>query len=139
MPTKKVVKKKISIVRSFRLLDFHIYDESNKKDSDSGSDGETKKYSNEDDNMFVIQMFGVDEKGKTCCLYINDYQPFFFVKINDDWSQYMVNSMVGYLKDTVAGRYKNSLVSFKVVEHSKLYGFSGGKKHKFVKLTFKNS
>ena len=139
MPTKKVVKKKLSIVRSFRLLDFHIYDESNKKDSDSGSDGETNKYSNEDDNMFVIQMFGVDEKGKTCCLYINDYQPFFFVKINDDWSQYMVNSMVGYLKDTVAGRYKNSLVSFKVVEHSKLYGFSGGKKHKFVKLTFKNS
>ena len=139
MPTKKVVKKKLSIVRSFRLLDFHIYDESNKKDSDSGSDGETNKYSNEDDNMFVIQMFGVDEKGKTCCLYINDYQPFFFVKINDDWSQYMVNSMVGYLKDTVAGRYKNSLVSFKIVEHSKLYGFSGGKKHKFVKLTFKNS
>ena len=89
MPTKKVVKKKLSIVRSFRLLDFHIYDESNKKDSDSGSDGETNKYSNEDDNMFVIQMFGVDEKGKTCCLYINDYQPFFFVKINDDWSQYL--------------------------------------------------
>ena len=61
-------------------------------------------------------MFGVDEKGKTCCLYINDYQPFFFVKINDDWSQYMVNSMVGYLKDTVAGRYKNSLVSFPLQE-----------------------
>ena len=79
-------------------------------------------------------MFGVDEKGKTCCLYVNDYQPFFFVKIHDDWSQYLVNSMVNYLKDTVIDRYKNSLVSFKVVEHSKLYGFSGGKKHKFVKL-----
>ncbi len=139
MPIKKNVKKKLSIVRCFRLLDFHIYDESNKKDSDSGSDEETKKYSNEDDNMFVIQMFGVDEKGKTCCLYINDFQPFFFVKIHDNWSQYMVNSMIGYLKDTVVERYKNSLISFKVVEHSKLYGFSGGKKHKFVKLTFKNS
>ena len=139
MPVKKIVKKKVSIVRSFRLLDFHIYDESSKKDSDSGSDEETKKYSKQDENMFVIQMFGVDEKGKTCCLYVNDYQPFFFVKIHDDWSQYMVNSMVGYLKDNVLERYKNSLVSFKIVEHSKLYGFSGGKKHKFVKLVFKNS
>ncbi len=139
MPTKKIVKKKLSIIRSFRLLDFHIYDESNNKDQDSGSDEETQKYSKEDDNIFVIQMFGIDEKGKTCCLYVNDYQPFFFIKIHNDWSQYLINSMVNYLKDMVQEKYKNSLVSFKVVEHSKLYGFSGGKKHKFVQLIFKNS
>ena len=66
MSTKKVVKRKISIVRSFRLLDFHVYDQSEKReDSDSGSD-EERKYSNVDNNMFVIQMFGIDEKGKTC-------------------------------------------------------------------------
>ena len=47
--------------------------------------------------------------------------------------------MIGFLKNTVIERYKNSLVSYKIVEHSKLYGFSGGKKHKFVKLVFKNS
>ena len=136
MSTKKVVKRKISIVRSFRLLDFHVYDQSEKKeDSDSGSD-EERKYSNVDNNMFVIQMFGIDEKGKTCCLYVNDYQPFFFVKIHDDWSQYKINSVVRYLKENVPNRYENSLVSFKVVEHSKLYGFSGGKKHKFIKLIF---
>ena len=46
MSTKKVVKRKISVVKSFRLLDFHVYDQSNKKeDSESGSD-EEKRYSN---------------------------------------------------------------------------------------------
>ena len=106
MPTKKIIKKKVSIIRSFRLLDFNIYDESSNKDPDSGSDEETPSYSKEDDNKFIIQMFGVDEKGKTCCLYIDDYQPFFFVKIKDEWSQYLVNSMIGFLKNTVIERYK---------------------------------
>ena len=139
MSTKKVVKRKISVVKSFRLLDFHVYDQSNKKeDSESGSD-EEKIYSNVDDNMLMIQMFGIDERGKTCCLYVNDYQPFFFIKVNDDWSQYKMNSVVRFLKEKVPTKFENSLVSFKVVEHSKLYGFSGGKKHKFIKLIFKNS
>ena len=55
--TKKIIKKtKPSVVRSFRLIDFHIYDESPKtEDSDSGSDdGRYKKH--EDDKDFIIQM-----------------------------------------------------------------------------------
>ena len=34
--------------------------------------------------------------------------------------------------------YKNSIISSTLVEHHKLYGFSGGGKHKFIKLVFKN-
>ena len=138
--TKKIIKKtKPSIVRSFRLIDFHIYDESPKtEDSDSGSDdGRFKKQ--EDDKDFIIQMFGINEKGETCCLYVNDYKPFFYVRVGDDWTQYKVNAMVRHLNDTVDSRYKNSIVKSKLVNHHKLYGFSGGKKHQFVRLEFKNS
>ena len=56
MATKNV--KKPAILKSFRLLDFNIYDETTEKEnSDSeGSDNDRKKqYS----SKFVIQMFGV--------------------------------------------------------------------------------
>ena len=68
-PIKLKIKKPV-IVKSFRLIDFHIYDESAKKEeSDSGSDDGTRsKYKKRTDELqFVIQMFGVNEKGETCC------------------------------------------------------------------------
>ena len=31
-------------------------------------------------------MFGINEKGETASIIINDYKPFFYLKVNDDWS-----------------------------------------------------
>ena len=136
----KIKKSNPTVMQSFKLIDFNIYDENTKSvESDSGSDNEPKYYSRTDEKAFIIQAFGINEKGETCCLYINDYNPFFYVKVGDDWTQYKVNAMVRYLGDKVDNYYKNSIVSYKLVEHHKLYGFSGGKKHNFVKLAFKNS
>ena len=77
-------KAKISIVRSFRLIDFQFYDKENAESSDDSSDEEKYKIKR-NEKEFIIQMFGINEKGETCCLYINDFQPFFYVKIGDKW------------------------------------------------------
>ena len=137
---RSISKPKPSVVRSFRLIDFHIYDESPKKeDSDSGSEDGNYKQKTGDDKEFIIQMFGINEKGETCCLYVNDYNPFFYIRVGDDWTQYKVNALIRYLNDNVDSRYKNSIVKYKLVNHHKLYGFSAGKKHQFVRLEFKNN
>ncbi len=130
---------KPSIVRSFRLIDFHIYDEVSKnEDTDSDSDNGGFQKSREDDKMFVIQMFGINEKGDTCCIYVNDFRPFFYVRVGDNWTQSKVNIMINKLKENMDNYYKESILSYKLVDHHKLYGFSGGKKHKFVRISFKN-
>jgi hypothetical protein len=70
--------KKPTILKSFRLLDFNIYDETTEKeqsDSEGSDNGNKKQYS----SKFVIQMFGVNESGETYCLYVNDFNPFFFM------------------------------------------------------------
>ena len=76
MAESKIVirKKKPTVVKSFRLIDFHIYDDSPAKENDSGSDEDSYKrsYKKDDDLQFVIQMFGINERGETCCLYVND-------------------------------------------------------------------
>lgn len=139
--------KKPTIVKSFRLIDFHIYDDAPQKEehSDSGSEGDKyrSKHSKpiSDELQFVIQMFGINEKGETCCIYVNDYQPFFYVKAGDNWTDSTVGSFVRDLQSNpkLDKRFKNSIVSYELVDHYKLYGFSGGKKHKFVKLVFKNT
>jgi DNA polymerase elongation subunit (family B) len=84
-------------------------------------------------------MFGLNEKGETCCLYINDYKPFFYVKVGDHWTDNTTYSFLDYLKKHPAMKYASSaILSAKLVEHQKLYGFTGGKTFKFVLLTFQN-
>ena len=92
-------KKKPVLTRSFRLIDFHIYDESQVKDetgsgSDEDADAFRYKKKVKDDQAFVIQMFGINETGETCCLYVNDYLPFFFVKVADNWTNSTMNEFM---------------------------------------------
>jgi DNA polymerase elongation subunit (family B) len=134
--------KKIIKTKSFRLFDFHAYDEfpheiENGSD-DSENDSNDGKYKSREKRQFVIQMFGINELGKTCCLYIMDYQPFFYVKVGDDWT----NETVYELKNDLIKRsgYHGESISEIILEnHKKLYGFTSGKSYNFVKIVFKNS
>ena len=131
--------KKLSVRKSFRMFDFHAYDETENTEygSDNSDDGKYKQYT--DNKKFIIQMFGVNEKGETCCVYVQDYKPFFFVKVGDDWNEYDKRSFTDDIKSKLGKVYKDSIVSTHLVDYHKLYGFSGGKKHKFIKFVFKNS
>ncbi len=61
---KSSIKKKIQ--KSFRLFDFHV---DNKKDEVTGK------------MRFYIQMFGINEEGESCSITIDDYKPFFYIKV----------------------------------------------------------
>ena len=114
-------KKKLISYKSFRLFDYNIYD-----------DGYGE------DQTFVVQMFGVNEKGETLCAYVNDYKPFFFLKVGDVWQSKQVTKFMREVSEKL-GSLAKGIVSHKLVEHHKLYGFSGGNKHKFIKVTFQNT
>jgi DNA polymerase elongation subunit (family B) len=134
--------KKPVITKSFRLIDFHIYDEKLQKDNDSGSDSndtDDKFKEKVDESKFVIQMFGVNEFGETCSIYVNDYNPFFFVKVGENWNQGNANALLQEIQKKVGKYYEESIISAKIVDYHKLYGFSAGKMHKFVQLTFRNT
>ena len=54
--------------RCFRLLDFQIIEK-----MDNGP------------LVFHIQMFGLNEHGETCSLYIKDFKPFIYIKMGNNW------------------------------------------------------
>ena len=63
---------------SFRLLDYNVFD------SDD----------NLEDKKFMIRMFGINEKGETLCANVENFKPFFYVKIHDDWNNNTVNEWI---------------------------------------------
>ena len=135
--TKIVKRKPTTVVKSFRLIDFHVFDQ---KNVDNDNDENKDKFQKKQDTMqFIIQMFGVNEKGETCCIFIDDYKPFFFIKVGYDWDESEVPVLLKFIRGKLDERYRPSILEARLVEYNKLYGFSAGKKDKFVKLTFKNT
>ena len=143
---------------SFRLLDFNIFDEKreNEEDHDGGpgNDDEPWRRGDDDDNaaengekkykkdekFTTIQMFGLNEKGETCAIFVRDYQPFFYIKVGDEWTIPQKGAFISHLKEKVGRFYENSIldVESKLIKRKKLYGFDGGKEHKFILIKFKN-
>ena len=143
---------------SFRLLDFNIFDEKREKEEDldgggPGNDDESSRRGDDDDavengekkykkdeKFTTIQMFGLNEKGETCAIFVRDYQPFFYIKVGDEWTIPQKGAFISHLKEKVGKFYENSIldVESKLIKRKKLYGFDGGKEHKFILIKFKN-
>lgn len=129
----------------FRLIDFNVYDQEKIKivhdsDNDSvGSNGSGKKI-HPRDQKFLIQMFGINEQGETVSITVDDYLPFFFVKVGDDWTNRDTAQFLQYIKAFKEITYlSDAIVSATLINRQKLYGFTAGKTYQFVHLTFKNT
>jgi DNA polymerase elongation subunit (family B) len=146
--------------QSFRLIDFNVYDcipDTNTHSSASGSSSDTSSVVSDgsggggggrnhrpaiDTNEFRIQMFGINEQGETCSIFVDDYHPFFYVKVDPHWTNATKSAFIRNIKENLKSKYyENSIITEKceIVEKRKLYGFDGGKNHKFVLLVFKNT
>ena len=133
-----MLKKKIAVAKTFRLFYFDVLNDVIEQ-SASSSDDEKEKKKKGDEKQFLVQMYGINEKGETCSIIIDDFEPFFYIKVGDNWDLGKVNTMVREIKTSIGEFYKDSITNFELVDSQKLYGFSAGKKSKFVKLMFKNT
>jgi hypothetical protein len=118
----------------FRIFDFNVYN--SKPSFESSSDDGTKGY--KDTSVFMIQMFGVDEQGKTCSILAEDYKPFFYVMVEDKWNIQMKDSFLSHIKEKIGKYYSDTITDCIIIKRKKLYGFDGGKEHKFIKFEFSN-
>ena len=114
-------------------FDFNIY---NEKNADSNEDDDND--SHKDNSTFTIQMFGINEIGETCSIIVEDYKPFFYVQVDETWSKTTKTSFLEHIKLKMGRFYENSIVDCKIIQRKKLYGFDGGKEHKFIMFKFTN-
>ena len=86
--------------------------------------------------QFIIQMYGIDETGKTACIFVKDYYPFFYIKVDDDWNNANVSDFISFLRNSLGGYYEDSLLCGKLLKRHKLYGFDNKKQYNFIKVNF---
>ena len=84
---------------TFKLLDFQVNNEVEK-----GKKGK-------DNKTFTIQMFGMNEKGETCSIWVKDFMPFFYIKVSDKWGKPKKDTFVKHIKerlrvDSLKDKYK---------------------------------
>ena len=103
---------------SFRLLSFNANDDKQKK--------------------FSIQMFGVNESGKTASITVTGYTPFFYVKVSDTFTESNKIEFMAQLSMDIGEYNAKSIISSKLMKCKKLYGFDGGKEYNFIQINFTN-
>jgi DNA polymerase elongation subunit (family B) len=119
----------------FKLFEFNVYnDKGLDRDSDSDEDVGVRK----DNARFVIQMFGINEEGQRASILVEDYNPFFYLKVENNWGQTKKTALFEHLKAKVGKYYEDGILECKLIERKKLYGFDAGKKHRFIEIKFAN-
>jgi DNA polymerase elongation subunit (family B) len=119
----------------FKLFEFNVYnDKGLDKDSDEDNDVKKKK----DNSRFSIQMFGINEEGQRASIIVEDYKPFFYLKVENNWGKTKKTAFYEHLKSKVGNYYEDSILQCKLIERKKLYGFDAGKNHRFIEIKFAN-
>lgn len=88
----------------------------------------------------VISIFGVTDKGHSICANIIGFNPFFYVKVDDDFKLKDKTAFITNLCKKLGtwGSKGLSLELCKLIKRKIFYGFRGDKQYKFIKLCFKN-
>ncbi len=102
------------------------------------------KVSNYKNDDFVITIYGIDENRKTYCLTIDDFNPFFYIRIGSSWEKSTMLSFIDHIKEENEGNYSlikcldDDIIDINIETHKTLYNFDDNKLHKFAKITCKN-
>uniref|UniRef100_A0A6C0CQK8 DNA-directed DNA polymerase n=1 Tax=viral metagenome TaxID=1070528 RepID=A0A6C0CQK8_9ZZZZ len=120
-----------------RLFDFDILNIENETEQTDSDEDNEKKYKR-DKREFVVKMYGIDTEGKTYCIFVEGFMPFFYVKVPKQWNKRNIYKFKEFLVDKVGNYYRDSITECRIVHKKKLYGFDAGKEYKFMLVKFKN-
>jgi len=88
---------------------------------------------------YSIELFGRTEDDKSVYVKVNDFTPYFYVEIPNEWGDKHVNKFVEYIKFRSIRKFRDSLIEYDIVKRHKFYGFTDNKEFKFIRLIFSNS
>ena len=75
----------------FRLLTFNTYDrkieDEDNNDNSNENNEKNMKYKKKASKEFIVQMFGINEQGKPASIFVEDYLPFFYAKVDNKWKE----------------------------------------------------
>ena len=118
---------------NYRLLSFNPYD-----GEKAAQDNEDPMAQKSGAKEFLVQMFGINETGETAAIYVEGFDPFFYIKVGDDWGEAQKLGFTLQLKKDMGQYHEEAVSETKLIKRKKLYGFDDNKMHTFMLIKFKN-
>jgi DNA polymerase elongation subunit (family B) len=118
---------------NYRLLSFNPYD-----GEKALRDNEYPTAQKSGAKEFLVQMFGINETGETAAIYVEGFDPFFYIKVGDDWGEAQKLGFTLQLKKDMGQYHEEAVSETKLIKRKKLYGFDDNKMHTFMLIKFKN-
>ena len=88
------------------------------------------------DSFYNIEAYGRTEEGNSVYLKVTNFTPYFFVEIPRSWKKQDASKFINFIKSKTYGKYQSSLIEYDIVKKHRLYGFTAGKRFKFIRLIF---
>jgi DNA polymerase elongation subunit (family B) len=117
-------------------------DDSDNESGDSGNEEEKDTFTYK--KRYIVRIFGVNSKSQSVCVTVQDYTPFFFIKVPQYFNAFHLEYLLAFIEgrkftlDRTSYFYKNCLLRHlcRIEEKKSFYGFHNGETFKFVRLVF---
>ena len=119
--------------KSCDVIDEKAYED---EEEDEEEDAPKKRPANK--KKLLIRGYGVTEEGHSICVHIESFQPYFYFKIPDGWSEAQFISFRETVKMMVEDYNRGGLVNASIVEKKEFYGFTNNEFFKYGVFIFKN-
>ena len=102
-------------------------------------------HENDENNKYIIRMFGKTENGKSVSVKVTGFIPYFYVEIPNDWDEKIINRFVAKVKAECDRQDKGKfshirhLIKIETKEFHKFYYYTENKLFKFVRFIFDTS
>ncbi len=104
-------------------------------------------YDDVDELVYQIRLFGRTRLDEDVCLRVENFTPFFYIKIPSHWKKQQIGMLMEYIgymanysskKSKEGASIENSLVDYYIVKKKEFFGFHGDKEFNYLCMTFKS-
>merc|ERR1711907_291146 len=102
-------------VIDWKTCDKEINQENSSIDEDDLEGGKEQEYNFE----YLITLFGITSENKSICIDVHGFQPYFYIKVSDNWDKNSAKKFVEGLKNKLTGnlkKFRSSVMEFKFVK-----------------------
>jgi DNA polymerase elongation subunit (family B) len=132
----------------FNAIDWKSYDiiDENDEDSNEDNDDEDAEYDSDDGEKkpkkkckYTVRCFGVNRNGESVHLKINNFKPYFYIQIPDNWTKAKWTKLITIVKERMPWYAQNSIYEYTIEKKKNLYWFKNNKLDTFLKIVFNNN
>ena len=124
----------------FQIIEWYAADitpETGSDESDDSENSNDKKYQ-EDLSEYKIMIFGKDEHDNTFSLMVNEFTPYFYIKVPNYFKKNDLNRFERWVRSSMWSKYRSSFLRTKLMKKKVFRNFNNFKQYYFVRLVFRS-